>query len=88
MRRKPVRDLDWQTRAACRDADLDLFYSADPAEHRQAVRMCRGCPVRRPCFEAAVERGEVFGVWGGTTERERRRILREIARRGETPTAA
>lgn len=87
MQEEAVRDLDWQTHAACRDANIEKFYSGEPDDTREAVRVCRSCPVRRPCFEAALDRGEIFGVWGGTTERERRRMLREAARAG-TSTAA
>lgn len=83
-----MRDLDWQTRAACRDVNIEMFYSGEPDDTRAAIRVCRSCPVRRPCFEAALARGEVFGVWGGTTERERRRVLREIAARDADSTAA
>jgi WhiB family transcriptional regulator, redox-sensing transcriptional regulator len=71
-----LREGDWQTRAACHAGDLEIFYSGEPEDTRAAIRMCRSCPVRRPCFEAAVDRGEQFGVWGGTTERERRRVIR------------
>jgi WhiB family transcriptional regulator, redox-sensing transcriptional regulator len=81
-----VRDLDWQSRAACREANLEIFYSGEAEDTRAAVRVCRTCPVRRPCFEAALTRGETFGVWGGTTERERRRLIR--ARENRDTTAA
>lgn len=67
---------EWQLHAACGTTSLDIFYSSEHEDTREAVAMCRRCPVRRVCLEAAIERGEWFGVWGGTTERERRRLIR------------
>jgi WhiB family transcriptional regulator, redox-sensing transcriptional regulator len=81
-----VRDREWQTRAACGEGDLEIFYSGEADDTRAAIAVCRSCPVRRACFEAAVARGEHFGVWGGTTERERRRIIR--ARNAQDSSAA
>jgi WhiB family transcriptional regulator, redox-sensing transcriptional regulator len=71
-----VSELEWQIGAVCRSEHLEIFYSSEPDEMREAVRLCRRCPVRGACLDAAVERGEWFGVWGGTTERERRRLIR------------
>ncbi len=67
---------DWQLHAACRTEPIEGFYSNEAAEIRAAIAICRRCPVRMACLEAAVARGEWFGVWGGTTERERRRMIR------------
>ena len=67
---------EWQLRAACRTEPIEGFYSAEADEVRAAIAICRRCPVRMACLEAAVSRGEWFGVWGGTTERERRRMIR------------
>ena len=80
-------ELDWQNRAACRSESLDLFYSIEDADIRQALAMCRRCEVRTACLEYAMTNREHFGVWGGTTERERRRIFRR-ERRGRGSTAA
>jgi WhiB family transcriptional regulator, redox-sensing transcriptional regulator len=71
-----VSDIEWQLRAACRPEPIERFYANDPEDVRSALEICRGCPVRVECLEAAVARGEWFGVWGGTTERERRRLIR------------
>ncbi len=68
---------EWQLKAVCRSTTLEVFYSSEQQAVREAVSMCRRCPVRRPCLEAAVDRAEWFGVWGGTTERERRRMIRD-----------
>jgi WhiB family transcriptional regulator, redox-sensing transcriptional regulator len=76
-----LSDLEWQTGAVCGTVGLEIFYSGEPEDVRAAVGICRGCPVRGACLEAAVDRGEWFGVWGGTTERERRRMIRDRSAR-------
>ncbi len=50
---------------ACAGADPDLFFSGQPDDIAAATAICKGCPGRLPCSVGAVERGEVFGVWGG-----------------------
>jgi WhiB family redox-sensing transcriptional regulator len=69
----------WRKRAACRGIDVEIFYPAtdedDDAEPAKAV--CAECPVRQACLEHALAHREREGIWGGTTERERRRILRQ-----------
>jgi len=50
---------------ACQHAAPELFFSAAPEDIAAAIAICRGCPGRLPCLAGAVERGEVFGVWGG-----------------------
>lgn len=77
---------DWRLDAACRDTDRDLFYSEDVADIRAALDLCASCPVVEPCLETAMRYKDRFGVWGGTTEVERRRILRE--RHGDGQQAA
>ena len=72
-------DRPWAPLAACRDADDDLFFPGNEAEARMAVRICAGCPVREECLEWALEMKIGFGVWGGMTERERRRLQRRSA---------
>jgi len=72
-------DPDWQYEAACRTPDnslVDTFYpvSSDTAVSK-AKEICHTqCTVREECLEYALANHEVFGVWGGTSERERRRI--------------
>lgn len=75
-------DLDerpWAAYAACRTADPDLFFPADDDAARAAVTICRGCPVREECLDWALEVRVRYGVWGGTTERDRRRLVRRSA---------
>jgi WhiB family redox-sensing transcriptional regulator len=79
---------EWAGRAACLDADPELFYhpedergSARPLRDVEAKQVCAGCDVRKVCLEYALERRERFGVWGGTTEEERAVLLRDAGRR-------
>lgn len=70
----------WRQRAACRGVDPDIFYPVTDEDAEDAKAICRACPVRQACLEWALERREREGVWGGATERERRRILRRRRR--------
>lgn len=72
---------DWSA-ALCAQSDPDAWFPDDGDRHgaRLAARICGGCPVRADCLEAALERGEQHGIWGGTTPRERL-ALRQAARR-------
>ena len=72
----------WRDHANCRGLDPDLFYPERGASTREAKAVCQGCVVREECLEFALRRGEKFGIWGGTSERERRRIrkARRLAR--------
>ncbi|GAB2621698.1 WhiB family transcriptional regulator [Streptomyces capparidis] len=79
--------MDWRHRAICRDEDPDLFFpigSSGPAllQAEAAKRVCHRCPVREQCLEWALASGQDVGVWGGTTEDERRAL--KARRRRET----
>ncbi len=68
----------WNNLAACRGLDIQVFFP-DPAiddEADPARSVCSDCAVQGVCLEAAIDRREKNGVWGGCTERERRRIIR------------
>ncbi|MHB1503940.1 MAG: WhiB family transcriptional regulator [Acidimicrobiales bacterium] len=69
----------WRKHAACRGIDPLVFYptSDDDADAEEAKAICAICPVRQACLEHALTSREREGVWGGTTERERRRIHRQ-----------
>ena len=69
----------WVAYAGCRDADPDWFFPGHEGDTSAALRVCRGCPVREDCLEWALETRVRYGVWGGLTERERRRLLRRSA---------
>lgn len=70
---------DWQSRANCMGVDPDLFFPERGASTREAKEVCRGCVVREDCLEYALANGEKFGIWGGLSERERRRLRRARA---------
>lgn len=67
----------WQQRANCMGVDPDLFFPERGASTREAKAVCRGCVVREECLEYALAHGEKFGIWGGLSERERRRLRRQ-----------
>jgi WhiB family redox-sensing transcriptional regulator len=70
-------DRTWQGQANCLGVDPDLFFPERGASTREAKGVCRGCEVREDCLEYALVNGEKFGIWGGLSERERRRIRRQ-----------
>lgn len=70
-------DMDWQDTAFCKGANSDLFFPERGASTRAAKAMCRACSVRKECLEFAIASGQKSGIWGGFSERERRRIRRE-----------
>ena len=67
----------WRQRAACRGLDPEIFYPASDEEAEEAKAICVSCPVHQLCLEHALAHRERDGVWGGLTERERRRVLRQ-----------
>ncbi len=67
----------WRKHAACRGIDPDVFYPVSDEEAGEAKAICDQCAVRESCLEHALANREREGVWGGTTERERRRIHRQ-----------
>lgn len=74
-----AQELAWQDLANCRGADPDLFFPERGASTRTAKSICRECSVRPDCLEFAIVSSEKFGIWGGMSERERRRIRRQRA---------
>jgi WhiB family redox-sensing transcriptional regulator len=72
-------DQSWQASANCLGVDPDLFFPERGASTREAKEVCRGCVVKDECLEYALRNGEKFGIWGGMSERERRRIRRQRA---------
>jgi WhiB family redox-sensing transcriptional regulator len=67
----------WMLRALCRDAAPGAFFPSDGVGVERARHVCAGCPVQAECLEYALEFRIDHGVWGGCSERERRRILRQ-----------
>jgi WhiB family redox-sensing transcriptional regulator len=74
-----MEDRGWQSRANCMGVDPDLFFPERGASTREAKEVCRGCVAREDCLEYALDNGEKFGIWGGMSERERRRLRRARA---------
>ncbi len=73
---------DWRTQAACREAPPDMFFpvgSTGPALNQidAAKAVCRGCDVQSECLEFALATNQEAGVWGGTSEDERRRLRKQ-----------
>jgi len=79
-------DTLWMAEGNCRDESPSLFFPSDGVGVEVARRVCAGCPAKTPCLEYALANGIDHGVWGGASERERRRIARR--RRLERATAA
>jgi WhiB family transcriptional regulator, redox-sensing transcriptional regulator len=77
---------DWTMAAACRDSDASTFYTSEINERKEvrlereslAKRICSTCSVREECLDAALERHESYGIWGGLNELERRALHRTI----------
>jgi len=67
---------DWQDFARCRGSDPDAFFPERGTDTSRAKEVCRGCAVREDCLEYALANREKFGIWGGTSERERRLLRR------------
>jgi WhiB family redox-sensing transcriptional regulator len=68
--------LSWQTDALCAQTDPEAFFPEKGGSTRDAKRICTGCSVRAQCLEYALENDERFGIWGGLSERERRKLRR------------
>ena len=65
---------DWWDSAVCAQTDPELFFPEKGLRPREAKAVCARCPVRAECLEDALTQDRVYGVWGGTTERERRKL--------------
>ena len=72
----PAEEPDWQERALCAQTDPEAFFPEKGGSTREAKRICSGCDVRAECLEYALTNDERFGIWGGLSERERRRLRR------------
>jgi WhiB family redox-sensing transcriptional regulator len=74
---EPVDD-QWQERALCAQTDPEAFFPEKGGSTREAKRICLGCEVKDECLDYALAHDERFGIWGGLSERERRRLKRGI----------
>jgi WhiB family redox-sensing transcriptional regulator len=69
-----VEEEEWQERALCAQTDPEAFFPDKGGSTREAKRICQGCEVRSECLEFALAHDERFGIWGGLSERERRKL--------------
>jgi WhiB family transcriptional regulator, redox-sensing transcriptional regulator len=69
-----VEELAWQEKALCAQTDPEAFFPEKGGSTREAKKICLSCEVRVECLEYALESDERFGIWGGLSERERRRL--------------
>ena len=69
----------WQERSACYGLDPEIFFPTTEEEAGLALSYCALCTVREVCLAWALQSGERYGVWGGTTEQQRRRLIRIVA---------
>ena len=69
--------LAWQDQALCAQTDPEAFFPEKGGSTREAKRICVGCEVKQECLEYALMQDERFGIWGGLSERERRRLKRK-----------
>ena len=69
--------LSWQDKALCAQTDPEAFFPEKGGSTREAKRICVSCEVKQECLEYALMQDERFGIWGGLSERERRRLKRK-----------
>ncbi len=80
QKERSVLDMSWRDLGACRGLDPQIFYPETDDQADDAKSVCGDCGVRSTCLEHALRYREKEGVWGGCTERERRRIIRQRRR--------
>lgn len=69
----------WQDRPACFGIDPNVFFPVSEEEAGPALAFCNACGIRSECLAWALKNGERYGVWGGMTEQQRRRLARQVA---------
>ncbi len=75
-----TKNLAWRQHAACRGVDPDIFYPVSEEDAEEAKAICAACAVHEKCLDFALGNRERDGVWGGATEKERRRMIRQRRR--------
>ena len=75
-----AKEIVWRQLGACRGLEPSVFYPDDEDEALEAKAVCADCGVRVACLEYSLQVREKAGVWGGATERERRRMIRQRRR--------
>lgn len=71
--------LAWQTKALCAETDPEAFFPEKGGSTREAKRVCQACEVQSDCLGYALQNDERYGIWGGLSDRERRRLKRQAS---------
>ncbi len=74
--REVPTELQWQSEALCAQTDPEAFFPEKGGSTREAKKICASCEVKAQCLEYALKNDERFGIWGGLSERERRKLKR------------
>ena len=69
--------LEWQDRALCAQTDPEAFFPEKGQSPKDAKRVCLACEVRDECLQYALDNDERFGIWGGLSERQRRKLKKK-----------
>lgn len=77
IRPRDDESLAWQAQALCAETDPEAFFPEKGGSTREAKRICEQCEVRAECLDYALANDERFGIWGGLSERERRKLKRQ-----------
>ena len=72
-------ELEWQAKALCSQTDPEAFFPEKGGSTRDAKKVCHECEVKVECLEYALANDERFGIWGGLSERERRKLRRRAS---------
>jgi len=75
-----AHELEWRMLGACRGLEAAIFYPDNEEDAEAAKTVCSECGVKQACLDYALSKREKAGVWGGATEKDRRRILRQRRR--------
>lgn len=73
-----LEERPWAVFAACREIDPEIFFPNGREQEARALAVCATCPVVEDCLEYAVDSRERYGVWGGTTEKGRRKLMQRM----------
>ena len=84
----PELDVSWQDKALCAQVDPELFFPEKGESPKDAIKICNLCEVRSECLEYALARNEQWGIWGGKSVRERRKLKMKRLAAAARATAA
>lgn len=80
----PITDLSWQEDGLCMQTDPEAFFPEKGGSTKAAKQVCVGCEVRAECLQYALNNDERFGIWGGLSERERRKLKKQSSNKINT----